>query len=80
MVYDLLIKLYFRSNSPCITYLFLSFKGKTVIQMLQICARLLQVPVVGRPAGKTMGRSKDVHEMSIKHIFKIQLTNSLNLH
>ena len=33
-IYDLLIKLYFRSNSPFITYLFLSFTGKTNIQML----------------------------------------------
>ena len=32
-IYDILIKLYFRSNSPCITYLFLSFTGKTNIQM-----------------------------------------------
>ena len=28
IVYDLLIKLYFRSNSPCIKYLFLPFTGK----------------------------------------------------
>ena len=33
MVYDILIKLYFRSNSLCIAYLFLSFTGKTGIQM-----------------------------------------------
>ena len=32
-VCDLLIKLRFRSNSLCITYLFLSFTGKTNIQM-----------------------------------------------
>ena len=31
-VYDLLIKLYFRSNSLFITYLFMSFTGKTNIQ------------------------------------------------
>ena len=29
---DLMKKLYFRSNSPCITYLFLFFKGRTNIQ------------------------------------------------
>ena len=29
--YDLFIKLYFKSNSPCITYLFLSFTGITNI-------------------------------------------------
>ena len=33
MVYDILIKLYFGSNSLCIAYLFLSFTGKTNIQM-----------------------------------------------
>ena len=33
MVYDLLTKLYFRNNIPCITCLFLSFSGKTNIQM-----------------------------------------------
>ena len=33
-IYDLLIKLYFTSNSPCVTYLFLSFAGKTNIEML----------------------------------------------
>ena len=29
---DLLIKLYFRSSSPCITYLFVPFTGGTNIQ------------------------------------------------
>ena len=33
IVYDLLTKLYFRSNSPCITYLLLSFTGKIKIRM-----------------------------------------------
>ena len=33
-IYDLLIKLHFRSNSPCILNLFLSFTGKTNVQML----------------------------------------------
>ena len=33
-IYDSLIKLYFRSNSPCITYVFLSFTGKANIKML----------------------------------------------
>ena len=32
MVYDLLIKLHFRSNSPCITYLFWSFTGKKIFK------------------------------------------------
>ena len=32
MVYDLLIKLYFRSNSLCITNLFLSFTGKKLFK------------------------------------------------
>ena len=31
--YDLMIKLYFRSSSPDITYLFLFFTGKANIQM-----------------------------------------------
>ena len=31
MIYDLLIKLYVRSNSLCIIYLFLSFTGQTNI-------------------------------------------------
>ena len=31
--YNLMIKLYFRSSSPCITYLFLIFTGKTNIQI-----------------------------------------------
>ena len=34
MVYELLIKLYFRSNSLCITYLFLSFTEKKYSNVL----------------------------------------------
>ena len=33
MVYDFFTKLYFRSNSPFITYLFLTFTRKTNIQL-----------------------------------------------
>ena len=39
----------------------------------------LQDPVAGRPWNQMMGRSKDVRRTSVKHVFKIKLTNTLNL-
>ena len=39
----------------------------------------LPEPVVGRSADQMMGRSRDVRWTSVIHVFKIQLTNILNL-
>ena len=47
---DVMKKLFFRSNRPCITYLSLFFTGRANIQD----------PVAGSPWEQMMGRSKDV--------------------
>ena len=39
----------------------------------------LRDPVAGRPWDQMMGRSTGVGEASVKHVFKIKLTNTLNL-
>ena len=61
-IYDLMIKLYFRSN--CF--------------LLHVIYCFLQDPVVGRPGDQMMGRSWNVRGTSVKHVFQIQLTNTLN--
>ena len=74
-------KLFLRSNSPCITYLFLFFTGRTNIQKFWTgtsTGRLRDL-VAGRPWDQMMGRSKDVRGTSVKHVFQIKLTNTFNL-
>ena len=64
-------KMFLRSNSPCITYLFLFFTGRTNIQKFWTgtsTGRLRDL-VGGRPWDQMMGRSKDVRGMSVKHVF-----------
>ena len=39
----------------------------------------LQDPVAGRPGDQIIGRSGDVCRTSVKHVFKIQFKNILNL-
>ena len=68
--YDLLIKFSFRSNSPCITYLFLLFTETT--NVLKGDNREMSMgPSCGASiAGdQMMGSSKDVHKTSVKHAF-----------
>ena len=57
-------KLFFRSNSPCITYLFLFFTGRTNIRKFWTGTSTgrLRDPVAGRPWDQMMGRSKDVDQ------------------
>ena len=71
-------KLFFRSNSPCITYLFLFFIGRTNVQKFWtgMSTGRLRDPVAGRPWDQMMGRSKDVRGTSVKHVFQIKLTNT----
>ena len=76
-VYDLMIKLYLRSNSPCITYLFLFFTGRTSTQNIQMGTSMgrLRHPVLGPLGDQMMGSSKDVQGTLVKHFLK----NSTNL-
>ena len=39
----------------------------------------LRNPVVGRPWNQMMGRSRDLPGTSVKYVFQIKLTNTLNL-
>ena len=71
---DFMKKLFMRSNSPYITYLFLFFTGRTGTST----GRLRDL-VAGRPWDQMMKRSKDVRGTSVKHVFEIKLTNTLNL-
>ena len=78
---DLMKKLSFIDNSPCITCLFLFYTRRTNNQKFQAgtsTGHLLE-PVAERPGDQMMGRSRDVFETSVKHAFWIQLTNALNL-
>ena len=61
---DLMKKLFFRSNSLCITYLFVFFTGRANTQKLKMGTSLgrLREPVAGRPG--------DVRGTSVKHAFK----------
>ena len=54
-------KLFLRSNSPSITYLFLFFTGRKNIQKFrtETSTGRLRNPVAGRPWDQMMGRSKD---------------------
>ena len=73
MVYDLLIKSYFRSNSLCITNLFLSFTGKKIFKYSKwVHPRdvYLRVPVAGRLGDQIIGHSRDVHRTLVKMHFK----------
>ena len=64
-------KLFFRSNSPCITYLFLFFTGRTNIKkfLTGTSTGRLQDPVAGCPGDQIMGRSMDLRGTSVKHDF-----------
>ena len=68
---DFMKKLFFRSNSPGITYLFLFFTGRTNIQKFQMgmSTGRLWYPVVGRPWDQMMERSKNVRGTSVEHVF-----------
>ena len=68
---DFMKKLFLRSNSPCITYLFLFFTGRTNIQKFWTGTSTgrLRDPVAGRPWDQMMRRSKDVRGTSVKHVF-----------
>ena len=39
----------------------------------------LREPVAGHPGEQMKGRSRDVRWTSVRHVFLIQLTNTLNL-
>ena len=80
MVYDLLRKLYFKSNSLCITYLFQSFTRNTNIEMFQMetPVRCLLILVAGCLRDQIMGYSRYDHYIFFFN-FLIQLTNTLNL-
>ena len=70
---DLMEKLLSRSSSPCITYLFVFFTGRTNAQKFQTetsTGRLLDL-VSGRPGDQIMERSRDVRGTSIKYVFEI---------
>ena len=71
-IYDFVKKLFFRSNRPCIIYLFLLFTRRTNIQKFQTgtSAKRLRDPVAGRPWDQMMGRSRDVRGTSVKHVLK----------
>ena len=78
---DLIKKLSFWSDSPCITYLLLLFTGRTNIQMFQTgtskgCVRDV---VEGNPGDQIMRRFRNFRGMSVEHVFKIQLTSISNL-
>ena len=78
---DLMKKLLFRSNSPRITHLFLSFTGRKNFQKFQTgtsTGRRRDL-IAGRPGDQMMGRSRDVCRTSVIHLFQIQLTKILNL-
>ena len=78
---DLMKKLSFIDNSPCITCLSLFYTRRTNNQKFQAgtsTGHLLE-PVAERPGDQMMGRSRDAFETSVKHAFWIQLTNALNL-
>ena len=66
---NLIKKLFFRSNSPCITYLFLFFTGRTNIQksLTGTSTGRLRDQVAGRPGDQMMGCSRDLRGKSIKH-------------
>ena len=70
---DLMEKLLSRSNSPCITYLFVFFTERTNTQKFQTetSTGLLLDSVVGRPGDQIMKRSRYVRGTSIKHVFEI---------
>ena len=74
-------KLFLRSNSPSITYLFPFFTGRTNIQKFWsgMSTGRLRDPVAGRSWNQMMGRSKDVRGTSVKYVFQIKITNTLNL-
>ena len=78
---DLMKKLFFRSNRPCITYFWLFFYRKN--KYLKVLNRgVFTGPscwIVGGPGDQMMGRFRDVCGTSIKHVFYIQLINTLNL-
>ena len=78
---DLMKKLSFIDNSPCIACLFLFYTRRANNQKFQAgtSTEHLPEPVVGRPGDQMMGRSRDAFETSVKHAFWIQLTNALNL-
>ena len=64
-------KLFFRRNSPCITYLFLLFAGRTNIQNFWTETSMghLWDPVVGRLGDEMMRRTGDIRRTSVKHVF-----------
>ena len=67
---DFVKKLFFGSNSPCITYLLLLFTRRTNIQKFQTgtSTTCIRDPVAGRPWDQMMGRSRDVRGTSVKHV------------
>ena len=67
-------KLFIRTNSPYITYLFLFFTGRKGTSTGR-----LRDPVAERPWDQMMKRSKDVRETLVEHVFEIKLTNTSNL-
>ena len=72
---DFMKKLFSRSNSPCITYLFLFFYRKNhYSEVLNgdvhgTSTGRPRDPVAGRPWDQMTGRSKDVRGTSVKHVF-----------
>ena len=60
-------KTFLRSNSPCITYLLLAFKGRTNIKSFK-WGRLWD-QVAGRPVDQIMRRSRIVRGTSVRRVF-----------
>ena len=70
---DFMRKLFFRSNSPYLTCLFLFFTRRTNIQNFwtRTFTGRLRDPVARPPWDQMMGRSKDIRGTSVKHVFKL---------
>ena len=70
---ELMKKLFFKSNSPCITYVILFSAGKNNMQKLYVTSGtstgLLWDPIAGRPEDQVTGSSRDVRETLVKHGF-----------
>lgn len=69
--YHLMKKLYFRSNDPCITYLYMFFMGKVNIKMIQMGTFMERLrDLLMWPHGVQMiGNSRDVCRTLVKLVF-----------
>ena len=65
-IYDLNIKLYFGSNSPCDTHLFMFLWEQQIFRCSKW--RRPREPVAGRAENQMVVRSKDVPQMPVKNV------------